>query len=361
MRRLAPAFTLFFLSPLIAEFFLGDFPIILLPLILLLAPMYGGGALMIRELVRRSHRGWPTIVTLGLAFGVLEEGLLTQSLFNPNYANERLLDPGFIPALGIGVPWTIFVLTLHTVFSISTPIAIVEESARHRRTSPWLGRVGLIVTSALFVVGCVITFAISYGNGDHFLARPAQLGVSAAIAAVLVVIAFRLPRPAAAAGRRRFQIRRPGPRSVAAVRDHHARRCRVRRGHAVAGLGRRHVHGGRSRRDGGARPGVVRPGRMGSLAPVRGGRRRDVHLLLARVHHELGRRPRRDHAQCDQPDHLCVRCAGGGRARRPPDPPNRFHHGRLHRGRVHHGRVQDGRVRYERCRDRPRHNGSDPG
>ncbi|GAA5184447.1 hypothetical protein GCM10023322_25930 [Rugosimonospora acidiphila] len=201
MRRLAPVFTLFFLAPLIAEFFLGDFPIVLLPLIVALAPMYGGGALLIREVVRRTHRGWPTMVTLALAFGVLEEGLLTQSLFNPNYTDDHLLDPGFVPLLGIGIPWTVFVLSLHTIWSISTPVAIVEESSLDRRTEPWLGRVGLWVTAALFVVGSVITFAISYGNGKHFIAKPGQLAVSAALVVVLVVVAFLLPRPGSAVPR----------------------------------------------------------------------------------------------------------------------------------------------------------------
>jgi hypothetical protein len=209
MRRLAPVLTLFFLAPLIAEFFLGDFPIVLLPLIVALAPMYGGGALLIRELVRRTHRGWPTMVVLALAFGVLEEGLLTQSLFNPNYADERLLDPGFIPALGMGTLWTVFVLTLHTVWSISTPVAIVEESAYGRRTQPWLGRTGMWVTSTLFVLGSVITFVISYSDGKHFMAKPAQLGACAAIAAVLVVVAFVLPRVDPGATRRSGWVPNP--------------------------------------------------------------------------------------------------------------------------------------------------------
>jgi hypothetical protein len=67
-----------------------------------MAPMYGGGALVIREAVRRAGRGWPSILALGLAYGVLEEGLVTQSLFNRDYAGLRLLDPAYIPALGIG-------------------------------------------------------------------------------------------------------------------------------------------------------------------------------------------------------------------------------------------------------------------
>jgi hypothetical protein len=194
MRRLAPALSLFFLAPLVAEFLLGDFPITLLPLVLALAPLYGGAGLLIREVARRTRRGWPTIVVLALAFGVFEEGLLTQSLFNPDYAGVHLLVAGFVPALGIAIPWTIFVLTLHTVWSISTPIALVEESTSVGRTRPWLGGPGIVITALLFVAGSITTFATSYGMGNHFLASPVQLGVSAAIVVVLVVIALRFPR-----------------------------------------------------------------------------------------------------------------------------------------------------------------------
>jgi hypothetical protein len=216
MRRLAPVTTLFFLAPLVAEYFLGDFPIVLLPLIVALAPMYGGGALLIRELTRRTGRGWPTMMTLALAFGVLEEGLLTQSLFNPGYLDQHLLDPGFVPALGIGTLWTVFVLSLHTVWSISTPIAIVEESAWGRRIRPWLGGRGLAVTAVLFVLGSAFTFAFSYSDG-HFIARPAQLGVAAAVVVVLVVIAFRLPAVDARSPRRGGTAPGPWPLFVVAL------------------------------------------------------------------------------------------------------------------------------------------------
>ena len=215
MRRLAPALALFFLAPLIAEFFLGDFPVTLLPLILPLAPLYGGGALLIREITRRTGRGWPTILVLALAFGVLEEALLTQSLFNPDYLGAHLLDIGFVPWLGIAIPWTIFVLTLHTVWSISTPVAIVEESTVGRRSRPWLGTLGLVVTIVLFVSGSVATFVSSYSQSNHFMASPAQLGISAAMVFVLVVIALRLPRMPAPIAQRDGWV--PNPWLVLAV------------------------------------------------------------------------------------------------------------------------------------------------
>jgi hypothetical protein len=194
MRRLAPVFTLFFLAPLVAEYLLGDLPIVLLPAIVAFAPMYGGGALLIREVTRRTGRGWPTMLVLGLAYGVLEEGLLTQSLFNPGYLNLHLLQNGFIPALGIGATWTVYVVLIHVLWSIATPIALVEAASGPRGRQPWLGRRGLVVTTALFLLGCGIFFAVSYGMSKHFLASPAQLISSAVIVAALVFVAFALPR-----------------------------------------------------------------------------------------------------------------------------------------------------------------------
>lgn len=51
------------------------------------------------------------------------------SLFNPNYVGLLLLDYGYIDWLGIGGPWTVLVLALHVVWSISVPIAMIERSS----------------------------------------------------------------------------------------------------------------------------------------------------------------------------------------------------------------------------------------
>jgi hypothetical protein len=198
MRRRAPVFALYFLSPLVAEFLSGTtLPIYLLFLIVPLSLFYGSGVLLIRETTRRTGRGWPTILVLGLAFGVLEEGVVTQSLFNPDYLalNLHLLGPGYIKALGIGTLWTVFVVGGHMLWSIATPIAIVEESTRSRRVTPWLGRLGLIVVTVLFLLGCLMTFVITKAEDADapFSASPAQVGASAAIAAILVAVAFLLP------------------------------------------------------------------------------------------------------------------------------------------------------------------------
>jgi len=198
-RRVLPAISLFFLAPFISEYLLGDFPLTKLGYLLILAPLYGGGALLIREIVRRTGKGWPTILMLAFAYAVLEEAFTTQTLFNPNYLklNLHLLDPAYISALGIGGWWTIFVLTLHTVWSISTSIALVEACVPARATTPWLRWPGLALDSILFVLAAIASTRFEIQH-DGFIATKMQFVVSGIVVIVAVIAAFLLPaRPPA--------------------------------------------------------------------------------------------------------------------------------------------------------------------
>ncbi len=204
MRRLGPVLGLFFLAPFIAEYLLGDLPLQLLPAMVVLAPFYGGGALLVREIVRRKHRGWVSLLVLALAFGIFEEAFTTQTLFNPNYLgmNLNLLQPAYIAAWGIGGWWTVFVLTLHTVWSISTPVLLAEALWPERASEPWLGKVGIVVAGLLFALGAVAFTLMSYKR-DHFVASKTQFLVSALACVLTIVMALRVPKPSAA--------REPGP------------------------------------------------------------------------------------------------------------------------------------------------------
>jgi hypothetical protein len=193
-RRLSPVLALFFLAPLVGEFFLGDFPVVLIFLVVAFAPLYGGGALLIREFTRRSGRGWPTMILLGLAYGVFEEGLITQSLFNPNYMDDNLLAPGYVSWLHTGILWLVYVVSLHTFWSISVPISLVEEANPGRRTSPWLGWMGLTVVAVLFVLGSFALYNENLQLNHHWTASLGECVATAVIVILLVVVAFRLPK-----------------------------------------------------------------------------------------------------------------------------------------------------------------------
>lgn len=206
-------------SPLMAEFVLGDQYLSgridagqQIGMFVLFVLWYGMAALLIREITRRTGRGWPTILALALGFALIEEGLLTQSLFNPHYLGLDLISYGHVGLLGTALPWAIFVLSIHVVWSIATPIALIEAvfprpssgrggerfGARHPELAdhptPWLGRVGLGVACALLVVGGAATFALSYFmESTRFMAHPAQLIGAALLAAIAIVAGLIVP------------------------------------------------------------------------------------------------------------------------------------------------------------------------
>lgn len=196
LHRVAPAVGLFFAAPLIAEFLLGNMTIKMLGMLAILAPVYGGGALLIRETARRAGRGWATILVLALAYGILEEAFLTETLFNPNYMglNLHLLEPAFIAVLGIGGWYTVFVLTLHTVWSISVSIALIEALVPDRAASPWTGRLALGLIAAIFTLAAASMASFSIRQDyHHFSASRTQFFWSAIALLILIVSAFHLP------------------------------------------------------------------------------------------------------------------------------------------------------------------------
>jgi hypothetical protein len=199
MTRLVPSLVLFFLAPLVSEFLLGNLPITMLPALLILAPMYGGGALLIREIVRRTGRSWPSIILLGIAYAVLEEAFTTQTLFNPDYLhlNLHLLDYAPIRAFGIGGWWSLYVISLHAIWSIAVSIALAEALFPEIATKPWLGTIGLTAIALIFMFGIAattfVTLKMEREKGGVFVASLSQFLGAAAVCILLVVAAFALP------------------------------------------------------------------------------------------------------------------------------------------------------------------------
>jgi hypothetical protein len=203
-RKISAVITLLFVAPLVAEYLLGDLPLKLLPALIVLAPAYGGGAVLIRETARRTGRGWPAMLMLGIAYALIGEGLVTQSLFNHDYLkmHMHLLDHAYIPALGIGAWWTLFMLNLHTFWSMGVSIALVEALFPAEAELPWLGLAGDSVVAAVFVLGAAANFGIGFKQ-NRFVASHTQLLSTAVLSVLLMVSAFLLP------ARFWIQVRRP--------------------------------------------------------------------------------------------------------------------------------------------------------
>ncbi|MFG1907445.1 hypothetical protein [Kribbella sp. NPDC048928] len=191
MKRWWPAVGLFFLAPFVGEFLLGNQSIAAFGWLFLFAPMYGGGAVLIRETARRAGLGWTGIVLLAVAYALLEEGPIDQMLFNPAYLGlDSFAGFGEIPGLGLSVTLIQGTITLHTIWSICVPIALIEACAP---SGPWLRRRGLVTVATVFVVGSTL-LGVMQGIGFHFVASAAEFIGSAIVILGLIALAFVLGR-----------------------------------------------------------------------------------------------------------------------------------------------------------------------
>ena len=186
-----PALTLFFLAPMFAELLSGSAPPVEFfnPFgLLVLLALYGSGAVLIRELSVRWGKGWLTIFVLGAAYGIVEEGLMIKSFFDPNWMDLGLLG-SYGRWAGINWVWSLQLTIFHAVFSIAVPILLVELLFPSRRNKPWIRRRGMIglwfllLTDVLFGFFALTTY------------RPPLMPYLLAIVAVIVLffIARRLP------------------------------------------------------------------------------------------------------------------------------------------------------------------------
>lgn len=190
-KRCAPALLLALLAPLVAEYLSGSMAMAQISILPIEVLLYGTGAVLIRETARRARRGYATIMVLALGYGLLEEGILDQTLFNPHFNGLDLLRYGFVPAIGLAIPWTLYVLAIHVIWSIAVPIALAEALSPQPQ-APWLRVPGLAVTAGLYFLGCWTVFALSVKQ-QHFMANPAQMMASGAAVAACVVLAFVMP------------------------------------------------------------------------------------------------------------------------------------------------------------------------
>ncbi|GAA0924738.1 hypothetical protein GCM10009558_036980 [Virgisporangium aurantiacum] len=197
MRRAALA--LFVLAPWAAECSWGGFTAVDFPFVVLfLAPMYGGAALLIREAARRTGGGWPMIVLLAAAYGVFQVSFVDQALFNVDFLDDTQFAANavgarrtWVPGLEFSVAQLLSYVGNHVVLTVCVPIAIVETFVSpERRHRPWLRWPGLLVTAILFVLGCWIVFA---DTSKGFVASPLQRAVAAGVVVALAVAAVRLP------------------------------------------------------------------------------------------------------------------------------------------------------------------------
>ncbi len=121
--------------------------------------LYGGGAVLFREITLRWGKGIATLLLLRVAYGIIEEGLMVKSFFDPAW-----MDLGVLGLYGrwleVNRIWAFFLMPYHAVFSITIPIVLVELAFPHRKSDPWIGRRTFWLLALAF--GFVVTFGFLF-------------------------------------------------------------------------------------------------------------------------------------------------------------------------------------------------------
>ncbi|WP_181275737.1 hypothetical protein [Brevibacterium oceani] len=147
------AWLLVVLTPLIAELSLGSTPITLAWFVILWVPVYGAGVLLIRELTFRAGRGWPSLVVLGVAYELLEDGLGLQALTSPHLYDAAQWG---LRVFGFNVPYWEANALYHIVFTVLIPIALVELLFPEQRRRPYLRKRTTTLVAVVAVLGTAI-------------------------------------------------------------------------------------------------------------------------------------------------------------------------------------------------------------
>ena len=189
-----PALLLFLLSPLIGELLSGSAPPVefFTPFgLLILLSLYGGGALAARELRVRWRKGVASLLLLGAAYAVLEEGLMVASFFNPAWPDLGQMAV-YGRWIGVNWVWSVMLTIYHSVYSITIPVILVELAYPRRRDESWLGdrmlRRVLVLLGFVVVLGLVL-FSVELG---YWPPAP-QYALSVLVMLGLGYCAYRLP------------------------------------------------------------------------------------------------------------------------------------------------------------------------
>jgi hypothetical protein len=155
-KRAMPAFTLVLMAPLVAEVLPGATRFSALFVLPIEMCVWGGGALMIRYAVRRSHLGWANMLALALSLAIAEECVIQQTSLAPMVL--RLRGVTYARALGVNYVYFLWALVYEAVFVVILPIHLVEFIFPSRREGLWVGKAGLLVTAVLFFVGSLLAW-----------------------------------------------------------------------------------------------------------------------------------------------------------------------------------------------------------
>ena len=156
-----------------------------------MALLYGGGAILCRELKIKWGKGMGSLVLLGAAYGVVEEGLMVASFQNPSWMDLGILGI-FGRVWGVNWVWVVELTAYHALVSITVPIILVELIYPERKTESWLDGRWRIVMPALFILDVIGGYFLFAQVSGYWPPIPQYL-FFIITSIILILAAYKLP------------------------------------------------------------------------------------------------------------------------------------------------------------------------
>ncbi len=181
---------LLFLVPFLTELLSGNipYPRFIDPAVFgYLVVMYGFPVLLVRELYIAKNLSLGGLVVLGLAYGVLNEGVAARTLLLSD--EHMFMSLRGYETFGINLPWATMILPWHALFSIIYPIMLIHAvypAVVHER---WLSkRICIALAAAVVVLGSLSHF----GTELYSATSPIYLPTFWILIIGFIVIALRM-------------------------------------------------------------------------------------------------------------------------------------------------------------------------
>src|SRR5690349_1991597 len=154
--------------------------------------LYGSGVLLIREAMIRWKKGWASVFLLGVAYGIVEEGLDLWTLFYSKAGPVGNL--GFYGHwLGVNWVWAVGLMIFHSVYSIGLPIYLFGLVFPELKSKSLVSGARLFATVLILIFDSIFLFAFVSGIYSGYNPGGPLLLFSGLVAATLVVLARNLP------------------------------------------------------------------------------------------------------------------------------------------------------------------------
>lgn len=160
--------------------------------LLLNLSLYTTGALLIREFSIKFNKGWFSTLILGIAYGIIEEGIAVHTflLTSGNPVGSLGMYGRYA---GIDSIWALFISSFHSIFSIGLPLLLLSTAYPKYSKESLLEKNGKIAVISIFLIDVIAANLFVERISGRPVPTIGEYTVMTVLVIVLVIIAYVAP------------------------------------------------------------------------------------------------------------------------------------------------------------------------